>query len=73
MATRNEWTMEIECPDCGNDGDAQVSEDDHPFIRHGNFNVDGVSPTFSIVRSSRYRKEIEIKCDECGRIFKLVG
>ena len=73
MATRDESTREIECSKCGNRGEAQTSEDDHPWMTHGNFQIDYISETFSVCKSSKRRHEIELKCGECGSIFRPFG
>jgi hypothetical protein len=47
MAARDRYTVDLECPQCGREGVAHVSEDDHPFMKSLRFSVDRVSEGFS--------------------------
>lgn len=72
MAARDRWTMELQCPSCGQTDHASVSEDDYAFMRHPNFSVDCVQhKKFVVTRSARYRHETEVSCAGCHEKFNL--
>lgn len=70
MAARDRFTILIRCPQCGNGGEAEVSEDDYPFMRSPRFSVDQVPPGIKVTRSASVRHETEVQCD-CGQRFLL--
>ena len=70
MAARDRFTRQITCPKCGVIGTAEVSEDDHPYMRSPGFSVDDLPPGFKVEKESNWRHETYIKCD-CGEVFHL--
>lgn len=70
MAARDRFTLGMKCPACGNSGTAQVSEDDHPYMRDPGFQVDEYPVGFSEVNRSFYRHKTDVRC-KCGEVFHL--
>jgi hypothetical protein len=70
MAARDHFALKITCPKCGNGGTADVSEDDHPYMRHPGFHVDQLPEGFSVAEYSRYRHLTKVAC-KCGHVFTL--
>jgi len=70
MAARDRFTVCVTCPKCRATGLAEVSEDDHPYIRDPGFRVDELPPGFTVTKVSNYRHETVIRC-KCGTDFNL--
>jgi hypothetical protein len=68
MAARDRFTLHLKCPKCGWEGIAQVSEDDHPYMRDPGFAVDEYPDGFSEASRSVYRHKTEVRC-KCGEVF----
>ena len=69
MASRDRFKLNITCPKCSQKGKADVSEDDHPYMKpHGHFSIDRVSKGFTVTCHLGF-DEAEIRCD-CGYNFQ---
>jgi hypothetical protein len=68
MAARDRFSKKIICPQCGNSGFAEASEDEHPSRKHPGFAIDLMPKGFFEQRSSRYQESYIIRC-QCGRKF----
>ena len=69
MAARDHWTLDLECPNCGNVGTADVSEGDYPFLQDPEFSVDRLHGTFSVERLGQTALETSFRCDQCGALL----
>jgi len=69
MAARDRWRLDLECPDCGNVGSADVSEGDYPFLQDPAFSVDKLHGTFSVERLGQTALETSFRCDRCGKVL----
>jgi hypothetical protein len=63
---RDQYTWDLECPDCGSTGAAEVSEDAFPHRRQLNFAVDVVSDGFEVRKLGETASDTEIICVKCG-------
>jgi hypothetical protein len=70
MAARDRYTWSLKCPGCGHSGKAEVSEDDHPYMRDPGFRVDELPSGFKVIAASFWRHETIIGC-QCGTRFPL--
>lgn len=71
MAARDRYTLTLKCPKCGASGVAEVSEDDHPYMRDPGFQVDELPEGFAMVKESVYRRENVAQHKPCGEKFSL--
>lgn len=70
MAARDRYTFDVICPVCGHAGEANVSEDDHPYLRDPGFRVDRLPEGFAVVKATNWRAETQVRC-QCGHLFCL--
>jgi hypothetical protein len=70
MAARDRYTLKLKCPHCSASGVAEVSEDDHPYMRDPGFQVDALPEGFRVEKASFHRKETLLRC-VCGTVFGL--
>lgn len=68
MALRDRFSKKLTCPQCGNSGFAEASENDDSRRKHPGFSVDQLPRGFFMQRASNYQETSMIKC-ECGRKF----
>jgi len=65
-AQRDNYRVDLKCPNCGRRGVAEVSEEDYPFTDNRRFSVDEVTPGFSVLNAGNAVTEMEIACSECN-------
>ena len=65
-AQRDNYRVDLKCPNCGRLGVADVSEEDYPFTDNRRFSVDEVTPGFSVLNVGSAVTEMEIACSECN-------
>jgi len=65
-AQRDNYRVDLKCPNCGRHGAAEVSEEDYPFTDNRRFSVDEVTPGFSVLNAGGAVTEMEIACSECN-------
>jgi hypothetical protein len=63
---RDNWRVDLKCPNCGRQGAAKVSEEDYPFTDNRRFSVDEVTPGFSVQNAGSIVTEMEIACSDCN-------
>ncbi|AJD41721.1 hypothetical protein IE4872_CH02510 [Rhizobium gallicum] len=68
MAARDRFSKKLTCPQCGNTGFAEASEDDHPSRKNPAFRVDQLPKGFFEQKSSNFQETYIIRC-ECSRKF----
>jgi hypothetical protein len=68
MAARDRFSKKLTCPQCGNTGFAEASEDDHPSRKNPAFRVDQLPKGFFEQKSSNFQETYIIRC-ECNRKF----
>lgn len=64
MAARDRWERVITCPKCGEAGVIGLSQDDHPFMRNWDTEIDYVKGEFTAKKKSG--REIAITCKKCS-------
>jgi len=69
MADRDHWTLDLVCPNCGNAGTADVSEEGYPFLQDPQFSVDRLQGDFSVQGFGQTALETQFKCDRCGTLL----
>ena len=62
MAARDQYTLEVTCPECGNKGVIHISEDDYPFMKNLNRTVDRIVGTFTAIADRNNKVPVECKC-----------
>ncbi len=67
MASRDRYTIKIKCPKCSEEGVLHISEDDYPFMKKLNRDIDKVEGKFTAVMCGEFK--IEILCKSCGESF----
>lgn len=70
MAT-DRFTIPLECPNCGQKGEAQCEQEDGWAFVKGNraTTVRGVTPGFSRVKEqSWWGGDVNFVCDSCGKL-----
>jgi hypothetical protein len=65
-AQRDNYRVDLNCPNCGRRGVAEVSEEDYPFTDNRRFSVDEVTPGFSVLNVGSAVTEMEITCCACN-------
>jgi predicted RNA-binding Zn-ribbon protein involved in translation (DUF1610 family) len=70
MTARDVWTLELNCPNCGNQGTADVSEGNYPFLQDTEFSVETIHGAFSVHAIGRTAFETRFKCDTCGTLLE---
>lgn len=63
---RDSYRVDLNCPNCGLRGVAEVSEEDYPFTENRRFSVDEVTSGFSVRNSGSIVTEMEIICSACN-------
>ena len=67
MKTRDSWKVHLSCPACGAIGEADVSEDDHPYApQTGTLRVDRVSDGFRTRIIGLTMRTTKFECVRCG-------
>ncbi len=66
MAARDRFEIGLNCVKCGVEGTAEVSEDDHPWMRSPDFTVDFLPDLFKVKKTAQFREKTEIICVTCG-------
>jgi hypothetical protein len=66
MAARDRYEIGLTCPKCGRRGTAEVSEDDHPYMRKPHFSVDEISEEFAVKKAGPNLLSTEFVCVVCG-------
>lgn len=67
MAARDKYTINFKCPKCSEKGVLHLSEDDYPFMKRLNREVDDVEGKFSASMDGEL--DIKVICNACGEIF----
>ena len=67
MAARDRFTSKVICPKCGQEGVLHISEDDHPYMRSPNREIDGIDGEFRA--SVREGIEVSVVCVKCESSF----
>ena len=67
MAARDRFSKKLTCPQCGNTGFAEVSEDDKPR-KHPGFKIDRMPRGFFEEKASNFQETFILRC-ECSRKF----
>lgn len=59
----------LKCPKCGKEGIAEISEEDHPWVR-GDIGrtVNKCPPGFHVVESQAHSTKTQIRCFNCDTI-----
>ena len=70
MAARGSYRVNLTCPNCGRSGEAQVSEDDYPFMGSVRFTVDAVSEGFALKTQGENTSTTEFICTKCDVLAK---
>ncbi|MFC4273355.1 hypothetical protein GQF03_09195 [Sneathiella chungangensis] len=65
MAARDRFTINITCNSCGNEGEAEASENDYPFMRHPGFRFDALPEGIIVIKEDNFRAKTVLKC-QCG-------
>jgi hypothetical protein len=65
MGARDRWTYDVTCPDCGATGTVQVSENDYPFMRDLDHQIEKVPEGFEVLRAGTTAMHTEIGCIGC--------
>jgi len=66
MTTRDNWQVHLSCPACGAIGEADVSEDDHPYAAlTGTLTVDRVSDGFRTRTLGSSMRTTKFECVRC--------
>ncbi|MEZ2132783.1 MULTISPECIES: hypothetical protein [unclassified Sinorhizobium] len=68
MPARDRFSKKLTCPQCGNAGFAEASENDDPKRKHPDFSIDRMPKGFFEQRPSVHQEMFMIRC-ECGRKF----
>jgi hypothetical protein len=71
-AQRDNYRVDLKCPNCGRRGVAEVSEEDYPFTDNRRFSVDEVTPGFSVHNAGSAVSEMDIACSECNVSARLI-
>lgn len=66
MAARDRYSVDLNCPDCGETGRADCSEDDYPFMRSLDFSVDHIQGGFAVTKLGETPMATDISCKKCG-------
>jgi hypothetical protein len=61
----------LNCPKCGRDGEATISEDVSPSAGHADFVVHTISPEFKVIAPSIHWHRIMIRCT-CDEVFSVI-
>lgn len=67
MASRDRYINNIVCPKCGETGMLHISENDYPFMRKLDKQVDSVEGNFTAKMSGE--SDIKVTCGNCGEVF----
>jgi hypothetical protein len=65
MTTRDQYIIRLRCPKCGKTGDAEVSEDHHPYMHDIEFHVDSLAEGFKVSNRGLDACDTEFMCAEC--------
>ena len=68
MASRDHYTLKIECPNCHEKGMLHLSENDYPFMKKLDTTLKHVEGNFKakVVKDDNVR----VTCNNCGEIVK---
>jgi hypothetical protein len=66
MAARDRWSIDLKCPNCGKTGTADISEEDHPWVR-GDIGrtIDFLSDGFGSYNPGTNSVQQRINCATC--------
>jgi len=67
MAAKDRYDVSVTCPKCGEKGVLHISENDYPFMRRLDKEVDSVDGNFSakVINDS----DVSLICGNCGEKF----
>ena len=68
MASRDRFTINIKCPECGHSGMADASENDYPFMRSPGFQYDSLPEGFGLAKLADFRENTFLRC-RCSAEF----
>jgi predicted RNA-binding Zn-ribbon protein involved in translation (DUF1610 family) len=69
VTTRDTWQVHLSCPACGAIGEAEVSEDNHPYaLQTGTLTVDRVSDGFRTRTLGGTMRTTKFECVRCGMV-----
>lgn len=68
MATRDRQSREVGCPKCHTKGTVRYSDNDYPFMKRLDREIDSVEGEFSARVLDRSGK-LEITCKRCGEVL----
>ena len=66
--SRERFSYDVKCDDCGTSGTVDISENDYPFMRTIGRSVDNISEGFKAIEQGDLREKIA--CTGCGRIVR---
>jgi ribosomal protein S27E len=67
MASRDRYQWTIKCPKCENSGVLHISENDYPFMRRLDRNIDSVEGNFTAKMIDD--SDAKVTCANCGEVF----
>ncbi|MEQ1665569.1 MAG: hypothetical protein ABL927_09365 [Bdellovibrionales bacterium] len=67
MAARDRYTLEVGCSECETTGVIHISENDYPFMRRIDKQVDKIVGPF--VASVEEGLHLSAKCSQCNRVI----
>ena len=70
MAARDRYSRKLECPQCGHNGFAEVSDNDDPRGKDRDFAVDEMPRGFFTEFASRDPRKYMLRC-QCGHKFRF--
>ena len=65
MAARDRYSLALKCPKCGATGTVDLSEDDHPWVKKLNREVDAITPGF---KTETLMPTYTARCEKCDVI-----
>lgn len=63
MSTRDRYTRNIKCPDCGEEGVLHLSENDYPFMKNIDLQIDKIDGKFTA--NLKDETDISVSCMKC--------
>ena len=68
MGSRDRYTLNFKCDDCGTSGEASVSQADSRWSGP-DFRVDKLPPGFLYSTASEFPQNAKFSCARCGKII----
>ena len=68
MASRDRYQWTIKCPKCEKSGVLHISENDYPFMKRLDRNIDSVKGNF--IAKIQDDSDASVTCGNCGEVFK---